>query len=102
MEFSWLHLSWALFLGGLSALHESEHVHSRGYVSRAGKLRDGEDAYPSAVHPIVRTHPENDRKGLFINPIRIEGIAGMVEAEALTLLDDLLVHAVQEKYQYRN
>ena len=59
-------------------------------------------AAASVIHPIVRTHPENGRKGLYINPIRIEGIVGMAEAEALALLDDLLAHAIQEKYQYRH
>lgn len=58
---------------------------------------------PKAVeHPIVRTHPETGRKSLYLNPIRIEGIVGMAEGEALRLLDDLLAHATQEKYQYRH
>ena len=55
------------FLGDLQAHHESEHVHSRGYVSRSGKLRDGENTYPAALHPIVRTHPVTGRKGIFVN-----------------------------------
>ena len=58
---------------------------------------------PKAVeHPIVRTHPETGRKSLYLNPIRIEGIVGMPEGDALGLLDDLLAHATQEKYQYRH
>ena len=56
----------------------------------------------SVLHPIVRTHPESGRKSIFINPIRIEGIDGMPEDEALQLLDELLEHATQEKYQYRH
>ena len=52
------------FLGGLKAHHESEHVHSRGYVSRSGGLRDGENVYSAALHPIVRTHPVTGRKGI--------------------------------------
>ena len=54
----------------------------------------------SVIHPIVRTHPENGRKGLFINPIRIDDIVGMEEAETLSLLDELMAHATQDKYQY--
>lgn len=58
---------------------------------------------PKAVeHPIVRTHPETGRKSLYLNPIRIEGIVGMPEGEALQLLDELLAHATQEKFQYRH
>jgi alpha-ketoglutarate-dependent taurine dioxygenase len=58
---------------------------------------------PEAVaHPIVRTHPESGRKAIYINPIRTEGIVGMPEEEALTLLADLLAHATQPLYQYRH
>ena len=56
----------------------------------------------SVVHPIVRTHPESGRKAIYINPIRTEGIVGMPEREALTLLADLLEHATQPQYQYRH
>ena len=56
----------------------------------------------SVAHPLVRTHPESGRKGLYLNPIRTEGIVGMDDAEGLPLLDELLAHAVQEKYQYRH
>ena len=35
-------------------------------------------------------------------PIRTEGIVGMEEAEALSLLDELLAHATQPQYEYRH
>jgi taurine dioxygenase len=57
---------------------------------------------PPGVHPLVRTHPENGRKGLYLNPVRIEGIVGMEDEEALALVADLMEHAVQEKYEYRH
>ena len=58
---------------------------------------------PDAVlHPLVRTHPESGRKSIYLNPIRIEGIAGMDEAEALSLLDELLAHATQPQFEYRH
>jgi taurine dioxygenase len=56
----------------------------------------------SVVHPIVRTHPATGRKAIYINPIRIEEIVGMPEQKALPLLDALLDHATQEKFQYRH
>jgi len=32
---------------------------------------------------LVRTHPENGRKALFLNPVRMESIIGMDDADAL-------------------
>lgn len=90
-----------LRLDGLKAIHV--------YQSRFGarKLMDlnseSRSRVPASVaHPIVRTHPESGRKALYINPIRTEGIVGMPEADALSLLADLLEHATQPHHQYRH
>ena len=64
---------------------------------------ENSERVPEAVlHPIVRTHPESGRKAIYINPIRIEGIAGMAEAGALALVSGLIEHATQETYEYRH
>jgi taurine dioxygenase len=58
---------------------------------------------PDAVlHPLVRTHRETGRRAIYLNPIRIEGIEGMAETDALALLDELLEHARQPAYEYRH
>jgi taurine dioxygenase len=57
---------------------------------------------PPGVHPLVRTNPENGRKALFLNPVRLESVVGMEDQEALTLIDDLMRHATQRKYEYRH
>jgi len=57
---------------------------------------------PPGVHPLVRTHPENGRKGLYLNPVRIEAIEGMEEEEALDLIAELMGHSIQKKYEYRH
>jgi len=88
-------------LDGLKAIHVYQSRHSARKLmelSAEGRARVPD----AAVHPIVRTHPENGRKAIYINPIRIEGIIGMHEREALALLADLLEHATQPRYQYRH
>ena len=57
---------------------------------------------PPGIHPLVRTHPENGRKALYLNPVRIEGIVGMEDEEALDLVGELMTHATQKKYEYRH
>jgi taurine dioxygenase len=54
------------------------------------------------VHPMVRTHPENGRKALYLNPVRIESILGMEDKEALELIAQLMKHATEKKYEYRH
>jgi taurine dioxygenase len=88
-------------IDGLKAVHVYQSRHSARKLM--GLSEAARERVPEAVvHPLVRTHPESGRKALYINPIRIDGIVGMEEAEALRLLDELLAHATQEKYQYRH
>jgi taurine dioxygenase len=88
-------------LEGLRAVHVYQSRHSTRKLMKLSP--EGRSAVPDRVsHPIVRIHPESGCKAIYLNPIRIEGIVGMPEAAALTLLADLLEHATQEKYQYRH
>jgi taurine dioxygenase len=57
---------------------------------------------PPGIHPLVRTHPENGRKALFLNPVRMESIVGMADTDALALINDLMAHATRKKYEYRH
>jgi len=59
-------------------------------------------AMPEATHPLVRTHPETRRKSLYLNPNRMEQIVGLERAESDRLLDELIAHSTQPKYQYRH
>jgi taurine dioxygenase len=59
-------------------------------------------AMPEATHPLVRTHPETHRKSLYLNPNRMERIVGLEREESDRLLDELITHAIQPKYQYRH
>ena len=84
---------------------QAAHVYqSRHSARRLMELSsEAKKEVPDAViHPLVRTHPDSGRKAIYINPIRIEGIVGMAEGEALDLLDMLLAHATRPQYGYRH
>ena len=85
-------------IDGLRAVHVYQSRHSeRKLMALSDAARQ---KVPDAVaHPLVRTHPESGRKAIYLNPIRTEGIVGMEEAEALSLLDELLTHATQPQYR---
>jgi taurine dioxygenase len=88
-------------IDGRQAIHVYQSRHS------ARKLMDLPEAargrVPEAViHPLVRTHPESGRRSIYINPIRIDGIVGMAEAEALALLNTLIEHARDPRFEYRH
>lgn len=88
-------------IDGLQAIHVYQSSHSARKLMALSE--ENRARVPNAViHPLVRAHPENGRKGLYLNPIRIEGILGMDHREALPLLDDLLEHTTQPVFQYRH
>jgi len=88
-------------IDGLKAVHV---YHSKYSPRQFGKLTDESRSKlpPPGIHPLVRTHPENGRKALYLNPVRIESIIGMEDKDALALVDELMRHATQKKYEYRH
>jgi taurine dioxygenase len=88
-------------IDGLKAVH----VYTSKYSPRSlGALSEESRKAlpPPSVHPVVRTHPGNGRKALYLNPVRIESIVGMEDEAALRLVDELMAHATQKKYEYRH
>ena len=83
----------------LSARHGSEHVYRGRYADR-GAVDEG-TAYPEALHPVVRTHPETGRRSLFVNPSFTVGIECLDEAESDDLLSHLHAHCALPEFQIR-
>jgi taurine dioxygenase len=59
-------------------------------------------AMPEALHPLVRIHPAPGRKALYLNANRMEQIVGLERAESDALLDQLIAHATEPRFQYRH
>jgi len=54
-----------------------------------------------ATHPVVRTHPESGRKGLYVNLGHSVRFEGMTEEESAPLLQFLFHHQVQPEFTCR-
>ncbi len=55
-----------------------------------------------AVHPVVRTHGETGRKGLFVNPGMTTGLENFDTDESAALLGLLFRHATRPEFCYRH
>ena len=51
-------------------------------------------------HPIIRTHPETKRKGLYFDPGKILRIEGLEPAESDAIIDELTERMIQPDAQY--
>jgi taurine dioxygenase len=57
---------------------------------------------PDVVHPLVRTHPELGRRGLYLGGEWGSCIDGMEADEAQKLYDELLHHMIQDRFSYQH
>ncbi|MEM7405556.1 MAG: TauD/TfdA family dioxygenase [Pseudomonadota bacterium] len=86
-------------VNGLTATHASEHVYKGRYSDRGQK--DAEIDCPSAVHPVVRTHPETGRKALFVNRTFTTRINELSPEESSGVLEILLAQCEHIDHQIR-
>jgi taurine dioxygenase len=86
-------------LDGLRAVHDFTHTFGR--FLGAEELAKKQAEYPPAQHPVVRTHPETGRKGLYVNAAFTSHIVDMDPAESDRLLEFLYRQASIPEYQCR-
>ena len=88
-----------VFLGGLKAFHESEHFYKGRYQNK--NEVDINKEYPSAIHPIIRTHPETEKKAIYVNKFFTTRIEGLADQESKLILDYLFTHIEKTEFQIR-
>ena len=87
------------FLSDLKASHESEHFYSGRYKTESNSKSKTE--YPSAIHPVIRTHPETGKKAIFVNKFFTKRILGLEPKESKFILDFLFSHIEKTEFQIR-
>ena len=87
------------FLSDLKASHESEHFYSGRYKTESNG--ESKTQYPSAIHPVIRTHPETGKKAIFVNKFFTTRILGLEPQESKFILDFLFSHIEKTEFQIR-
>ena len=90
-------------IDGLLAVHDFKNfrtLYTRSDEDQA-KLRRMEELFPNPTHPVVRTHPANGRKSIYVNPQFTLHIEGMAPMESRAILEVLFAQAHVPEYQFR-
>jgi len=110
--FADMHRAWDTLPSALrEAVEGKQAVHS--YTARYSEGKNAANWRPTltaeqlaqvvtVTHPVVRTHPENGRKALFVSEGFTTHIVGLPEDESRDLLQQLYAHSVREDNVYRH
>ena len=69
--------------------------------NKSMKFKYSEDAEQDAVHPVIRTHRETGRKGLYVNRSFTKRFEGMTPEESAPLLQFLYDHMARPEFTCR-
>lgn len=87
-------------LDGLVALHQ---VAGRRASTGTGKQDQAmREQQPVVQHPVIRTHPITGRKCIYVIRGECQGIVGMPDDEALTLIHELADLVPQPQFRYEH
>jgi taurine dioxygenase len=110
--FADMHLAWDTLpehlrkaVEGRTAVHSYTSRYSHGHNADNWRpTLSAEQLAQVAVvsHPIVRTHPENGRKALFVSEGFTTHIVGLPEDESQAILTELYAHSVRPEGVYRH
>ena len=95
-------------LDGLVAVHSAARAYDPAVTGDAKyrgeaaiNYRYSDDIQRETEHPVIRTHPETGRKGIFVNPMFTQRMVGFSEAESRALLTFLYDHATRPDFTCR-
>ncbi len=84
-------------LGELRAEHSGSGFRRQASYDQTQRLAENEET----THPVIRTHPETGRKGIFVNSAFTRRIAGVPRGESDALLEFLFRHVAEPQFTCR-
>jgi taurine dioxygenase len=88
-------------IDGLKMIHSYEFLMSTREHNRHPLSPEVKAANPDVIHPLVRTHPADGRKALWVSG-GTRGFVGMDQAESFALIDKLTEFVTQDRFVYRH
>ncbi|MSP96131.1 MAG: taurine dioxygenase [Betaproteobacteria bacterium] len=93
-------------LEGLKVMHSAKRSYGpQGTYAdddlKSMRIQASEEALKEQAHPCIRTHPESDRRILFVNWVYCIRFEGMTEEESAPQLDFLNRHSQRPEFQIR-
>jgi taurine dioxygenase len=86
---------------GLRVKHDGTY-NSGGYVRQGITPTDDPASAPGTFHPLVCTHPDSGRRGLYLGRRRNAYIEGFSLADSEALLDEIWDYATRDKLTWYN
>ena len=86
---------------GIRVKHDGTY-NSGGYVRQGVTPTDDPVSAPGTFHPLVCTHPDSGRRGLYLGRRRNAYIEGLPLAESEALLDEIWTYATRDELTWYN
>jgi taurine dioxygenase len=95
--------AWQSFVDGLTAVHDNMQRNLLHILESmpSEQFKQVRQYLPPNEHPVVCTHPETNRRFLFVSELMTREITGMKRAESRAVLDFLFAHQTRPEYQCR-
>ncbi len=88
-------------LASLNAINSASVVPRDEDIYEAVKSKNSDKQEQFAIHPVIRTHDETDKKSLYVNSIHTLGFEGMTREESLPMLNYLYEQVMRPEYSFR-
>ncbi|MEC4591959.1 MULTISPECIES: TauD/TfdA dioxygenase family protein [Nitrospirillum] len=86
-------------LDGLQLHHSYEYFMTSRQYLRVDQLSPELKAEnPDVIHPLIRTHPADGRKALWVSTGTVKEVVGMPNPQGLELLDELVAFVTQDRF----
>ena len=90
-------------IGGMQVLHSRARLFRMLFPEASEADAEAERVKsPDVVHPLVRTHPDLARRGLYLGGEWGSSIVGLDEDEGRRLFDGLLQHMIADRFCYQH